>query len=689
MSLNVFARFPLPTIALAVSAALTGCGGGGSNDQDAAAVEASATSTAPGVSTSSTSTSTSTTTSTPTSTSSTGADTTGGTTSTDTSTGDTTTVASTGSNDAAPIGTGGGIAIVATATKRSAAGMNLNQISYYSPEVPTIDLMKKASTWLTQCQSGTAVCNALPSPARAWDTLEEAKLNLDANGWVKSLPAASDTTTTYRSATTVVMSGNYQQVGKYIVLYDGSGTLAYGGTMSKSASESAAGRDVVNVVNNGGAGWLTITATNPANYIRNIRILPPGGVCANDMTTYAADATACTAATGAYTPFEKLPSTVVWHPQFLHDLKGSRTLRFMDWGQTNTNLITSWTARTSPTAHIWSDTTGVPVEAMFDLATQVGADPWINLPAHVDDDYVHQFAQLAHQKLAPQAVLHLEYGNEMWNYAFPATKWAYTQAQTAFAKQIAAPGGNAYLAETNWYAQRLVNVCQIVKGEFGADASRVKCVSNTQASVAYNTTQTLLCSYASPALGKPCGKFVDEVAIAPYFAYYISTASYASTIATWYADADGGVGRLFQEILGTDANGATVPPPLMALGTGAPTGALAQIKSWAVGTKAVADTYGLPMVAYEGGQGMTPGSDPKLLALMIAANHDPRMGVAYQRMLQDWRSAGGQSFNFFTDVKTSGTSGEWGLKENQFDESAPKWQAAAQWRSTACTWTGC
>jgi hypothetical protein len=689
MSVNVFERFRVPTIALAVSAVVAGCGGGGgssSNEQDSVTSTApSSTSTAVATTTTSTSTSTSTDADASTSSSS----------STDTASQqpDTTvTVAAAGttvdSTTTAPaIVVGGGIA-VQTASARSGVGMNLNQISYYSPETPTIDLMKKASPWLTQCQSGVAACNALASPARAWDTLEESKLKLDANGWVTSLPAAGDTTASYRSVTTVVMSGNYQQVGKYVVTYDGSGTLSYGGAMSKSVSESAAGRDVVNVVNNGAAGWLTIQATNPANYVRNIRILPPGGVCANDMTVYAPSASACTTAKGAYTTFDKLPTTVVWHPQFLQDLKGSRVLRFMDWGQTNTNLITSWTARTSPTAHIWSDVAGVPVEAMLDLATQVGADPWINLPAHVDDDYVHQFAKLAHQKLAPQSVLNIEYGNEMWNYSFPATKWALTQAQTAFASQIAA-GGNPYSMEVNWYAQRLVNVCQIVKGEFGADAGRVRCVANTQAAVASNTSQVLACTYAAPSLGKPCAKFIDAVAIAPYFAYYINTTKLLTTVASWYSDADGGLSKLFQEITGTDVNGQAVTPPLMAVGSGAPTGALSQIKSWEIATKAVTDSYGLPMVAYEGGQGMTSGGDPKLQALMLAANHDPRMGAAYQQMMQDWRSVGGQTFTFFTDVKTSGTSGLWGLKENQFDTTAPKWVAATQWRSTACWWSGC
>ncbi len=697
MSLNAFARFPLPTIALAVSAALTGCGGGGGgpSDQDSTSVEASATSTGPGVSTSSTSTSTSTTTSTSTETSSTGTDTTSGTstttsTATDTSTGDTstTTVASAGSSDGTTLGLGGGVSSASATTSRSGVGTNLNQVSYYSPETPTIDLMKKASPWLTQCTSGSGTCTGFSGTARAWDTLEEAKLDVDANGWIKSLPAANSTASTFRYATSVVMSGNYQQVGKYVVRYDGSGTVTYGGAMSKSASESASGRDVVNVVNNGAAGWLTIQTTNPTNYIRNIRIYPPGGVCSKDMTVYAASAAACSTAAGTYIAFENVPSTVVWHPQFLQDLKGYRSLRFMDWGQTNSTPVTSWAQRTAPTAYTWSGATGVPIEAMFDLATSVGADPWVNLPPYVDDDYVHQFAKLAHAKLAPQSTMNLEYGNEMWNYAFPAAKWAYAQAQVLYAKQAAA-GANTWLLGTNWYAQRLVNVCQIVKTEFGADASRVKCVANTQAASPYNTTTTLDCTYAAATLGKSCAKSIDAVAIAPYFGYYVGATASQPVIASWYADADGGLNKMFQELTGLDASGNAAAPLLAQVGSGAPSGAINQANSWMVGTKAALSTYGLPMLAYEGGEHLVPGSDPNLLTLMTAANRSARMGTAYQQMLQDWRAAGGQTFMFFTDVKTVGTSGMWGLKENQFDTTAPKWRTATQWRNSACWWTGC
>ncbi len=75
---------------------------------------------------------------------------------------------------------------------------------------------------------------------------------------------------------------------------------------------------------------------------------------------------------------------------------------------------------------------------------------------------------------------------------------------------------------------------------------------------------------------------------------------------------------------------------------------------------------------------------------MFAANRDPRMGAAYQTMLTDWKNAGGQTFMLFSDVGRYAASGMWGLRETMFDTSAPKWQAAVNWRDNVrCWWTGC
>lgn len=723
MAINFFGGVRMSATAFAVGALVTACGGGGGgsdSETTQAGISSSNTGTSSTTAGTSTSTAGATTTTAGTSTSTATTDTstsstdttavappttsTASTTDTSTST-ETTTVASTSTGSADTLGT---LATTSTAlpttttigtvvapstgtgtSKRSGAGLNLGPIDVYSTSVPTVDLMKRSGGWLTQCQSWTSTtCNAFASGQSAWDTVEESKLNLDAQGWVKSLPASTDTTVKYRMVTTTLSSGGLPD-GQYIVKYDGQGTLAYSGSAAKVSS--ATGRDVVQVTNAKGGFYLSITATTPSNYLRNVRVYPPGGACANDYSTYAATAAACGGTKGAYVAFEAFPSTKPWYPPFFTDLQGFRTLRYMDWMKTNTSTNADWATRSLPTDRTWAGANGVPLESIIDLSNDTATDPWVNIPTYATDDYVHQFARLAHQRLSTSLKLNLEYSNEAWNYAFTGTNWMLAQAKAKWPTQVAA-GANVYTLELNWYAQRLAQVCTIAKQEFGADASRVTCIANTQAALPSNTDQVLACTYAAAALGKSCAKFFDVVSIAPYFGYYVSNPTYRATIGTWYADADGGLTKLFEELNGADPSGVTMTAPLAAL-TKWPVGARGMSSAWMVGTKAVADKYGLPMWAYEGGQHLVPpggDTDAAFLNLITTANRDPRMQAAYLQDLADWKSAGGQTFVYYNHVGIASKYGMWGAKLTLDDNSAPKWKAVTQARDGAsCWWSGC
>jgi uncharacterized protein YecT (DUF1311 family) len=439
--------------------------------------------------------------------------------------------------------------------------------------------------------------------------------------------------------------------------------------------------------------WLSITATSASNHLRNIRVYLPGGACANDLTTYAPAASACIASQGAFVPFESFPAGSTWNPQFLADVKGFRTLRFMDWGQTNSTALSSWASRPLITDRTWTGVNGVPLEAMFDLANKVSADPWINIPPHADDNYITQAAKVALQAVDAKHKINLEYGNEMWNYSFPATKWALAQAQAAWPAELAA-GANVYELESNWYARRLVQTCTLAKAAGTGAASRFTCISNTQAAVATQTDQVLRCTYAAKTLGQPCAKFIDVAAVAPYFGQYLNGTALRPTVTTWYTAADGGLANLFAELTGTDANGTAIAKSALSLvNAAAPaSGALSQLKGWMQQSQATAAKYGLPLWTYEGGQGLVPqtnDADTHFINLTIAANRDARMGPAYQRMFSDWQAVGGQVFTYYSHVATPGKYGSWGLKETMSDNANAKWAAVKQARDTACWWTGC
>lgn len=702
MALNFFDTLRGSTIAMAASALVSACGGGGSSDESTqasstatsasvgATADSTSTATAPSLSGATGNFSTTIIPTTPVVDTSTTDATQANVASTDTTAGaDATVVASAGSPgniSKSQVGT-------RAAAARSSLGINLSGMDYYGPQLPTIDLMKKASPWLTQCNSYTSAnCKNFTGGAGTWDTLEEAKLDVDANGWVRSLPASDDPNVKFRSVTTIVLSSGWQQAGQYIVRYDGEGKMSYSGVATKNAAKSSAGRDVVDVVNTNAAGFfITINATTPSNYIRNVRVYPPGGACANDLTTYAASSSDCPGATGTYIAFENFPATATWHPALLTELKGFRTARFMDWMRTNTATFTDWPQRTTSNSRSWNTQSGVPLEMIVNLANTANVEPWVNVPTQAGDDYVLRFAQVLHQQLAPNLSVNVEYTNEPWNYSFPNTGWIMNQALAAYANEVAAKT-DKYQLQANWYANRLVQVCNIIKNEFGADRGRVRCVANTQAASTGSANAVLNCPVAAKTLGKACGNFIDVLAIAPYFGGYIGATKLRPTVSTWYTQTDGGLSQLFNEIFGSEGDTPTVAP-LAAAGSNVANGSLAQIRSWMVANKAVADKFNIPLWAYEGGQGLTPpggDTDATLVTLFTKANHDPRMGVAYTKMLADWQAAGGQTFALYEDIAGPSKWGMWGLKESMFDTNSVKWTAVTKFRDTvSCWWSGC
>lgn len=582
---------------------------------------------------------------------------------------------------------------VTQAGARAGIGLNLSPWDYYSADFPLIDQFKRSSGWLTQCDpQRDASCRGFADGASAWDTQERSQLELDAQGWVRRLPAIGDTSVRYRAAAVLLFQGNGRAhpAGKYVVTYDGKGQLAHDLIGRKIDSESRPGRDVVEVTNHTDGGWrLSLLATDAGDPLRNIRVFPPGGGCARDLGRYAESPAACDEKTvGAFVPFEKFPPGWLWHPRYLQDLRGFRVLRFMDWAKTNHSPVEHWAERPQPDAADWSGAGGVPWEAMLDLSQAVGADPWLNLPMRADDDYVRRFAQLLREKLPAGRVAIVEYANEPWNQAFPVARWLQQRARDQWPTAPETPA-----TAVNWYAWRSAQVCQMVKAAWPGQAAPVRCVLNAHGAEPDLTGQMLACPQAVKALGTGCGHRVDALAIAPYFAGYLGSAELRPLVAGWPTEPDGGLDKMFQELLAEDARGASLPPPLRGQPGAADGGALAQARVAMRTARIQAARYGLPLWAYEGGQHLTmpPDTDDAAwLGLITRANRDPRMGRAYERHLADWRAAGGELFVWFNHVAQPSKWGVWGLKETQFSDASVKWQAVRGMRDgLACWWPGC
>ena len=96
------------------------------------------------------------------------------------------------------------------------------------------------------------------------------------------------------------------------------------------------------------------------------------------------------------------------------------------------------------------------------------------------------------------------------------------------------------------------------------------------------------------------------------------------------------------------------------------------------------DTYGIPLLAYEGGQHLEPepsGSEPDYLPLLQEMQTHPAIYDVYRKLLEQWDYdvAGGlwSAYSFCADWSHEGSNGFWGHLRYLDDVLAetPKWQA--------------
>ncbi len=529
-----------------------------------------------------------------------------------------------------------------SANSRSPLGVNLNSINYWSSELPFINVFVSNSGWITHSGS-------------TWDTNEEKYLNLDSNGWPISLKSQNEPSGQQFNSVGVLVLRNlpstpngYYPGGKYIVLYQGEGTITYGG--DASLVSHTAGQDTINVASPSGSGIdIRITATDPkntGNYIRNISVVQAG-----NLSAYSAGQ--------------------IFNPRFLNAISNFRALRFMDWLSTNNSTLSSWSDRPLESNAFWGTSNGVPIEVAVQLANAISADAWLNIPVMADDNYVTQMATLVHGLLGSSQKVYVELSNEVWNGMFSQAAYATKQGQSIFGSGL----GSSFDYNRNWYGMRVAQSCDMWKSAWGSDAARVVCVLGAQGANTYTATESLSCPFWKS--GAPCsGHGIGAVAIAPYFAFSIPAA--------WASQASSGLSQLFTSF--TSRNDSSIPSG----------GALAAASKDEAAYSAMLEPYKLPLIAYESGQSLIGGGNSALTHLYIEANRDSRMGSAYATYYKQWKANGGTLMMVFSDVAAYTQYGEWGTLEsvmqtfNPVSSAPPKWQAVQNFISAeSCWWSEC
>lgn len=517
---------------------------------------------------------------------------------------------------------------------QSSLGINLSGVGSSSTQFPFIDHFKTARPWITTCQTkNTSDCH------KVWDTEESDLLDLDAQGWVKSLPKPEDPPR-YTQVSTIFFADipkNTPIAGQYLILYDGEGTLEYGLSAKKDQTLSQPGRDVINIDLSKTSGALILIAeTDPnqtGNYLRNIRMIR-----AEHESRYL--------------------DGEIFNPAFLEKIKPFKTLRFMDWMRTNHSPQKEWENR-PVTESVTYSRKGVPLEVMIALSNQQKSEPWFNMPHQATDEYIRNFAQKVKAELNPDLNIYVEFSNEVWNWNFKQTRYALEQGQARWGKDK----GDAF---RQWYGMRTNQMCEIWKKEFGNQRNRVICVIATQTNSEGEERKILDCPYWVAEGNKPCYQGVDAYAIAGYFSASLGDLKNSSVVESWIKQGDEGINQAFQQL----KKGGLLPKDKDSL--------VDNYQTFLYHAE-IAKAKGLKLVVYEGGQHLVPHrKDPHkelVSKFFIQLNRDPQMYDAYLQLLQDWKQAGGTLFMHFADIGKPTKYGSWGALESVYQETSPKYKA--------------
>jgi hypothetical protein len=484
------------------------------------------------------------------------------------------------------------------ATPRPQLGINLSGLSDWNTELPFLDVFKLSRPWISQ--KNDAPWGSGPA------------LALDPRGWVTHLEPGCYVETLLCS----IDEGHYP-AGAYTLLYEGEGELELSGSASISGREP--GKLTLDVQPSKGYVYLKIRSTKPNNYVRNIRLLLPGGLPENP-----------------------------WNPSFLKRWEGIACIRFMDWMNTNGSKVRTWNERAKIDDATYA-VKGAPIEAMIDLCNRLKADAWVCMPHLADDDYVRRFALLAKEKLDKKRKIYVEYSNEVWNSGFEQNQYSIEEGK----RQGLSPS-NQWEGGWKFTGMRSTQVFKVWTDVFGGTSRLVRVLPSQAASTGVSTN----------VLGyQDAYRSADALAIAPYLNFTVGPEARgdepgAKTVTAWT------VAQVLDHV-----EKVCLPQSVAWI--------RAQKKLASErGLRLVAYEAGQHLVGILGAE-----NDDKLTQLLHSANNHPRMKDIYARYLDAWAKEGGDLLCHYNSVGRWDKWGSWGLLKSGDEDplQSPKFSATMRW----------
>lgn len=373
-----------------------------------------------------------------------------------------------------------------------AVGINLDNVNDYTPNWMFTDVMQSSRPWISH--STNTVTGAQDFNGGAFIPVQ-----VDANGWPTQLATWSNAhgqlmqqrvgTLMFRD-----LNANYP-AGQYRVEWDGTGDVVF----SFDARETSRGRTadghnfaLLNVTPGNGGIYLGINSMSTSDPIRGIHVWMPdynGQSFAGQRWTPGAN----------FSPF---------HPRYKERLDDFGILRFMQAQETNTSDIRTWSDRRDTNDSRQSSgnggggqfANGISVEHMVQLANELDADPWFNMPHMAEDDFVRNFATYVRENLEPGLTAYVEWSNEIWNSAPGFESYAWIADQTRLAEN----SGMTHWQIAGREAARDMDVWSNV---FVGQTDRIVRVAGGQATTPWVTERFV----------ENMGGSFDAIAIAPYF----------------------------------------------------------------------------------------------------------------------------------------------------------------------------
>lgn len=505
-------------------------------------------------------------------------------------------------------------------------GTNLGGLADWVTEQAFVDMMRYSRVWFTQ-DSG--------NPNAGFDSGMGSELELRPDGYPTHAPQTVPGSNYPQIICTIWGDTSGWESGTYIILFDGTGTLSFAGgyTNLTTINSNQYTFDFLNPENN--AFSIRIETSNINDPVRNIRIIRD--VYLNTYTIQ---------------PF---------NPTWLGKLSAFKSVRFMDWGQTNNwglpygttwndPVLKDWNERAPYDYYTWTTSKGVPYEMMVKLMNDYELDGWVCVPHSASNDYITQMATYFLNNLDPERNLTVEYSNETWNWMFGQTQWLNEYG--CIQQNVTWPEGTAP------YVQNCLDIWSTVWSNELNRLTRVVGVQTGWLDVAQRTAFNV------------ANSSYDAVAATYYF--YISDTSDATLDDLGSSATANDVYNLVNNELASQFS------------------TIQDIK------EQVADSINKKLVFYEGGQHLTPipfGAQPTYANALLDIQRNTAMYNLYNSWFNFLRTLQSgneplQLMNFSFISSRSAQYGSWGILETQYQDTtaiyAPKYQAVMENQNFNC-----